>query len=141
MEQFGYVLSSNEDRAKVEVKRMSGCGGNCGSCGGGCDVPSVVIDIKNSLNAKVGDFVKIEGKPKKVFKYAILIYSIPFVMLVLGIIVGVNLFKSKGYSSYELYGFLMGLAFVIPSLFVLSRLDKKLGNVSEEIMEMVKILN
>ena len=54
MEQIGFVKNISKGKAEVEVKRISGCGGGCKSCGG-CDTPTHVVFIKNKINAEIGD--------------------------------------------------------------------------------------
>ena len=126
--------------AEVEVRRISGCGGGCSSCSGGCNAPSIIISLKNSINAKEGDYVEIKGKTNKIMKYALIVYMIPFAMLILGIILGMGLFKSRGIINYETYGFVTGIIFLGISFFIIKRIDKCIQKKNENAMEMVKIL-
>lgn len=120
MEQIGYVKRTFDDMAEVEVRRISSCGGGWGSCGG-CDTPSIVVSLKNSIEAKEGDYVEIKGKANKIIKYALIMYMIPFTMLILGILLGIALFKSRGIANYEGYGFLIGLVFLIISFLIVKK--------------------
>lgn len=80
MEQIGYIRNTSNGMAEVEVRRISGCGGgSCSSCGGSCDVPSIIIKIENSIGAKPGgDYVEIKGQSNKIIRYALIVYMIPF---------------------------------------------------------------
>ncbi|NMB33317.1 MAG: SoxR reducing system RseC family protein [Clostridium sp.] len=140
MEQIGYVTRTFDDMAEVEVRRISGCGGSCGSCSGGCSAPSIVIFLKNSINAKEGDYVEIKGKAHRIIKYALIVYMVPFAMLIFGIILGMELFKSRGVVNYETYGFVTGIIFLGISFFIVRKIDKSIQNKDEKAMEMVKIL-
>ena len=140
MEQIGYVRRTFDNMAEVEVRRISGCGGGCSSCGGGCSAPSIVVLLKNSIKAKEGDYVEIKGKANKIIKYALIVYMIPFAMLILGIILGMGLFKSKGIGNYETYGFLSGLVFLVISFLIVKKIDSSIQKKNEDPMEMVKIL-
>ncbi len=140
MEQVGYVRKTFNGMAEVEVRRISSCGGGCSSCGGSCNVPNVIVSIENSINAKVGDYVEIKAKSEKVIKYALIVYMIPFAMLILGIMLGMNLFQSMNIANYETYGFMVGLIFLGISFFIVRRIDNSIKKKNENVMEMVKIL-
>lgn len=141
MEQIGFVRNTTDDIAEVEVRRIAGCGGGCGGCGGGCDAPSIVLSMKNLINAKEGDYVEIKAKPTNIIKYALIVYMIPFAMLILGIALGVRFFQSLNNANYETYGFLVGLLFLIISLVIVKIIDNRIKNRNENAMEMVRILD
>lgn len=126
--------------AEVEVRRISGCGGGCSSCSGACSAPSITIYLKNSIDAKEGDYVEIKGNANKIIKYALILYMIPFTMLILGIVLGNGLFKSRGIVNYEVYSFVTGIIFLGISFFIIRRIDKSLQKKNENAMEMIKIL-
>ena len=140
MEQVGLIRKITNGIAEVEVRRISGCGGGCSSCGGSCNMPSMVVSIENSINAKVGDYVEIKAKSKKIIKYALIVYMIPFIMLILGIILGMNLFQSMNRTNYETYGFMVGLIFLGVSFFIVRKIDNFIKSKNENAMEMVRIL-
>lgn len=140
MEQVGYVCKIIDDKAEVEVRRISSCGGGCSSCGGSCNVPSIIVVMNNLINAEVGDYVEIRAKSKNIIKYALIVYMIPFAMLILGIILGMNLFQSMNMSNYETYGFMIGLIFLVISFTIVRRIDKFIEKKNENTMEMVRII-
>ena len=140
MEQVGYVRKIIDDKAEVEVKRISSCGGGCSSCGGSCNVPSITVVMNNLIDAEVGDYVEIKAKSKNIIKYALIVYMIPFVMLILGITLGMSLFQSMNISNYETYGFIIGLIFLIISFIIVRRIDKSIEKKNENTMEMVRII-
>ncbi len=96
--------------------------------------------MKNSIEAKEGDYVEIKGKANKIIKYALIMYMIPFTMLILGILLGIALFKSRGIANYEGYGFLIGLVFLIISFLIVKKIDTSIQKKNETPMEMVRIL-
>ncbi|HSH35801.1 SoxR reducing system RseC family protein [Schnuerera sp.] len=140
MEQLGYVRKISDNIAEVEVRRISGCGGSCGSCGGGCSAPNIVVQLENRIGAKTGDFVEIKAKSKNILKYALIAYMIPFAMLILGIVLGVNLFQSMNINSYEILGFAMGIVFLAVSFVIVKLIDQSLKRKNENAMEMIRIL-
>lgn len=140
MEQVGYILATDKGQAKVEVKRLSGCSGTCKSCSG-CDTPSVVVNLENSIGAKIGDLVEIRGQGNTILKYTFLIYMVPFAMLVAGLVMGISKFKSMGYENYELYGFLTGIVSLFLSFGLLKLVDNRAKNKTKDMMKMVKVIN
>ena len=141
MEQVGYIRKIVDDKAEVEVKRISSCGGGCSSCGGSCNVPSITVVIRNPINAEVGDYVEIKAKSKNIIKYALIVYMIPFTMLILGIILGMNLLQSMNISDYEIYSFIIGLIFLGISFLIVRKIDKSIKNKNQNTMEMIRIIN
>ncbi len=96
MEQIGVVTGINHDMAEMTIERMSACGEHCKGCTAGCEIKNHVIQVPNSLNAKVGDRVALMSESKLILKYLLLIYGVPFVGLVLGMFIGYGIFgKAK----------------------------------------------
>lgn len=140
MEEVGYVKSIDNDYALVVFKRKSGCGGNCGSCKGGCSSNFVTTEIKNTLNASRGDSVKVMMKPKSFQKLIFWAYIFPSIMLLAGIFTGMTFFQNAGYKNYELLAVLVGFIFLAISYFFSSKIDKKRRKSDEFSLEMVKII-
>ena len=140
MGQVGFVKDISDGKAKVEIKRISGCGGGCKTCGG-CDTPSHMVVIKNSINAEVGDMVEIRGESKNLLKYTMIVYMIPFSMLMIGIIGGMQVLKNFGISNYEPLSFLVGLVFLALGYFIVKLYDTKISNKEDdETIVMTKVI-
>lgn len=140
MDQVGFVRKVTGDKVEVEVRRVSGWGGGCKSCGSSCDTPRHVVILPNNLEAKVGDFVEIKGEAKNILKYMMVVYMIPFVMLIMGILVGMKSLKNLEISSYEPLSFLIGLVFMAFGYFIVKIIDKKIGKTDEIIIRMTRII-
>ncbi|MTI70968.1 MAG: SoxR reducing system RseC family protein [Firmicutes bacterium] len=138
MNQVGFVKALENNKALVEVRRVSACGSNCASCGGECNIPSVTVRIENKLNAKPGEFVEIKMGTKTILKSAFIAYIIPLILMVLGIVLGIKTFKSMNFESYETFGFLVGILFLGGSHFILKSIDKKIVNKNKLEFEMVR---
>ncbi|HHV38216.1 MAG TPA: SoxR reducing system RseC family protein [Tepidimicrobium sp.] len=141
MEQIGYVLKTMDNIAQVEVRRIAGCGGGCSSCGGGCSVPSIVISMENLIGAKKGDLVEIKAKPKNIIKYALIVYMIPFAMLILGISLSIKFLQTQNIANYETYSFMVGLLFLAVSFGIVKIIDRRIRSRNETAMEMIRILS
>lgn len=140
MEQIGFVINTKDDMAKVIVNRVSACGGSCSSCGSSCNTSGVELEIKNTLGAKPGDYVELKANTSQILKTAFIIYLIPLLLMIAGIIGGVLIFKSIGYENYETYGFIVGLVFLGLSYVLLKIIDSKAKNGNKVIIEMTSII-
>lgn len=139
MEQIGLVKSVSGNRAEVEIRRISGCGGSCKTCSG-CDTPSNLLLLKNDINAEVGDLVKIKGEMKSLLKKLLIVYMIPFVGLMIGLLLGMNLFKSLGFSNYEFKGFLLGIVTMGIGYLVVKKCDDKIAGEYETDITMIEVI-
>ena len=140
MEQVGIITKTFDDKAEVAVKRMSGCGENCKGCGSSCHTPNHIIVLTNNIGAKVGDMVEIKGKTKEILKYMIIIYFIPFIMMLVGIFMGIKFFQERGISNYEPLSFFIGLVALGVGFLFVKIFDNKFGKKDNNIVVMTKIL-
>lgn len=140
MEQIGFVRKVEKDNMELEVRRVSGCGNKCQECSSGCEVVPHIIVIPNNLNAKVGDFVEIHAEVSSLLKYTFIIYMVPFIFLIMGIVIGNLLFKSIDIDRREMFSLLSGLIFMIISYFILRIIDKKIGRKDNTTIKAIKIL-
>ena len=82
----GTVTEINGDKAKVVFKRSKACG-DCHACVSfGSD--QAETELQNTLGAKVGDRVSIELHSGSVFKASLIMYGIPLVALLAGVLAG-----------------------------------------------------
>ena len=140
MEQIGFVRSVKDGKVELEIKRVSGCGENCKGCGSSCDIPAHILTLPNKINASVGDFVEIKGESKKIIKYSMIVYMVPFIFLIGGIVLGNNYFKSIGNPNYEILSFLTGLVAIILGYLFVRIIDKRISEKDEQSISLVKIL-
>lgn len=140
MEQVGYVYRVYDDIAEVGVKRSSACGHSCEDCSGNCKTPEVKVKIKNTLNAKEGDYIRIKSKSRTFIKYTLLVYMVPFCMLIFGIFLGMYIFNNMNLNNYEGLSILVGLLFLGLSYLILKKIDKKVEKKEKINFEMVRIL-
>lgn len=140
MEQMGVIINTFDDKAEIEVKRMSAWGDNCKGCGSSCDTPNNTIVLENNIGGKVGDIVEIKGKAKYILKYMLIIYFIPFIMMLAGIFIGIKVFKERGISNYEPLSFLVGLISLGIGYLIVKLFDNRFSKKENKIITMTKIL-
>lgn len=80
----------DRNKAEVEVKRGTACGGNCESCAGhGCSGTAVYqkkirIIANNRVYAKEGDHVVISSETKTIMGALLFLYVLPLVAFLVG---------------------------------------------------------
>lgn len=87
MERIGIVVEVKENTAVVKMQRHLACE-HCGSCGGifgQADRKDHLVEVKNTLPAKVGQRVFIEADSRQVLFIAFVLYMVPLFALIIGI--------------------------------------------------------
>lgn len=127
MDQSGLVVAVKGKMAVVEVKRVSACGDKCSSCGGGCDTPVSRLEVSNEKNATVGDLVTLNVSDKVMLQSTFLMYTLPLIGLILGILVASWLTPYWGINSdMALLG--TGLVFMAITYYFVAKWVKKGGH-------------
>lgn len=111
---LGTVIETNGGMAKVVFKRSKACG-DCHACASFGDGESI-IELENTLGAKAGERVVIELHPGGVFKSSLILYGIPLVALLLGVLLGSRI--------SDLAAALMGIGAAAISLMIIRLFDK-----------------
>lgn len=135
----GIVVKTDNNKARVAILRTSACGGGCDSCGG-CETSEMFIDLPNTINAKVGDEVRVRSKASKIFFLSFLTYIIPLVILVGSIVLSYSYFKGAGNDNYELLSFGVGLLSFVVSAIFLRFLDKRVNGSGQGLLVLEKTL-
>jgi sigma-E factor negative regulatory protein RseC len=135
--EVGTVIETSGGTAKVLVKRNSACDhcpsrSCCTSLGG--DLKRV--DVSNVIGAKEGQQVKIGISPKTVLKASFILYMIPILALIIGVMLG----NFLGPQHKEIWAISMGVGFFIGSFFVIKALSKQFEDKAEYLPVVTEIL-
>lgn len=87
MNEFGYVVKTDENNASVLFKRSSACG-KCQACGMLSNQTEIIVEVPNELGARVGQLVEVNIVMKKAIKASAIAYVFPLFMLILGAVLG-----------------------------------------------------
>ncbi|MBC6004403.1 MAG: SoxR reducing system RseC family protein [Paeniclostridium sordellii] len=86
MNQHGYVIEIVDSiTAKIKMQKHSACA-SCGKCASSTDKKDIIVEVDNTLGAKVGDYVEVNMDSVNVIKAASIIYAIPLIALLGGTI-------------------------------------------------------
>ena len=86
MEQQGYIVGIiDEKTAKLRMERHSACA-SCGKCATASEKKDIVVEVDNSIGAKVGDRVSVNMESINVLKAAGIAYIFPLISLLMATI-------------------------------------------------------
>lgn len=112
----GTVISTTDQFAVIEVIRSSACGDNCASCKGGCKPNGILIKVENSIEAQKGDIVRLEADTINVLKFSSILYLIPLLFLMIGIIGTSVVFNGSDTFSLVIGGLLLSISLIMISI-------------------------
>lgn len=128
MNKLGIITEVKDDIALVMVAKSEACGTSCG-CGALTRMGGRMeqddhhyVKVKNTINGEIGDPVNIEFATNKLLSTSALVYLVPLIMLVVGIIIGNAV---QGQNPSDLVSFLVGVVALVASYLILSMIDKK----------------
>lgn len=93
-QQEGIVLEVHGLMAKVKTSRHNDCE-NCGACPGNS---ALVLEARNTLDAKPGDRVLVEVQEVNMLKAAFIVYMLPLLAILIGAVIGNVLAEKMGFS-------------------------------------------
>ena len=135
MAPMGIVVLTNGNNATVVLKEYSECEGcefsrfcNIGKSGRR-------IICNNNKRARVGDLVEVDSTKKNLVIAGVLNFVFPLLLLIIGIIIGLKVWKS------ELFGFILAILFLILYFLIFIYVDKKIIKSGKIIPEVLRILS
>lgn len=138
MKQYGTVVELTQGKATLQIPRSTACGDKCGSCSSHCKQEKIEIDVKNRLNAVVGDRVEVESETKTILGAAFLVYIVPVVMLFVGMIVANMIANSMGILLNEFVSLLIGVVFMAITFLGIRLYDRQHSKKQIEIFTMIR---
>lgn len=119
MDKVAKVIDIQNDKAILEVKRMSECGDKCSACAGACETPTMRVEVRNTQNAQKGDLVVLKMEPASLVQTTFILYTIPLLLFVAGIFAGILAAGQMEIQQAEVVGILTGcIGLVIGFVFV-----------------------
>ncbi|MEG1559252.1 MAG: SoxR reducing system RseC family protein [Clostridia bacterium] len=131
MLETGEVIEVNGKIARIKFKRGKMCG-KCHACMS-LSSDELAVELDNTLDAHVGDFVNISLHEKSIVKAGLIMYGIPLVMLILGAYLGSLI--------GDLYAAAFGAIFAFSSYFILRLFEKRFKKMDEFNPKMISFKN
>lgn len=123
MKEYGVVLSLENGNAVIGLKRNSACS-SCGACELGSNHAQMEITLENTVDAKPGDTVEIQLPASQFLKASAILYLLPLVALILGIVLGYYAGVSLDLNA-DMIGAVTGILFTILSYVSIRRLEPR----------------
>ncbi len=137
MEQFGEVIAVEDKVAIVKVRRHSACR-QCGRCGMGItggEAPDPVVEVKNPIGARVGQVVKITMETRQLLFISFIVYLLPILALIAGIVIGLGLADAFGLAAEGRIGDIisigLGLFLMVATFFFIRGWDRRVAGSSK----------
>ena len=141
MNQHGYIVEIVDSvTAKLKLKRHSACA-SCGKCATTSEEKDIIVEVDNTIGAKVGDRVEVNMETVNVLKAAFIAYTIPLVALLSGTVGTFYFLKMISITNnIEIISGLVGLIFNFISFLILKKNDKKFRESKEYIPIVTRII-
>ncbi|WP_286315590.1 SoxR reducing system RseC family protein [Romboutsia ilealis] len=141
MNQHGYIVEIVDSvTAKFKLKRHSACA-SCGKCATTSEEKDIIVEVDNTIGAKVGDRVEVNMESVNVLKASFIAYTIPLLALLLGTVGTFYFLKMISITNnIEIISGLVGLIFTFISFLILKKNDKKFRDSKEYIPIVTKII-
>lgn len=141
MEQQGYIIEIVDSKtAKLKMERHSACAA-CGKCASTSEKQDVIVEVDNSIGARVGDRVSVNMESMNVLKAAAIVYILPLIGLIGGTIATYYILQAIGsINNSELISGAVGLTLMLLTFLILKFNDKKFRDSREYIPIVTKIL-
>ena len=124
MGETGVVVGLHGDQAFIEMEASKDCEA-CGACRY-TKTGRMVSTISNTLNAQIGDVVKIDIEPQLVLMAAFVVYILPIAGFFVGYAIGLWFGRLLNFFAERL-GLAGGTAFLVLSYFAVRAIDKRAG--------------
>ncbi len=121
MRQTGTVIAVNGSMATVRFKRTDACG-KCHACFT-LNSTEADIELENSVGARIGDTVLIELHSGSVLNASLIMYGIPLVALIAGVVIG----SAAG----DMYAALGGVLFACGAFFIIRAFEPKFSRMNK----------
>ena len=125
MRSTGVIVETLEyNIAKLQMKQHSACA-ECGKCHTESESKDLLVEVDNSVGAKVGDFVEVDLEAANVLQAAAIAYLVPLVSLLAGVIATYQILNIIGYNgSIEIASTVVGFITMVISYIIIKINDK-----------------
>ncbi len=141
----GIVTKVYSSTAWVKCSKSAACEscsakGFCDTGGGGESDDDVEVEAINVAGAKVDDRVTISFETSSLLKVSFLVYMVPVLFLILGVIIGDKIAPIFNYDQ-SIFSVLVGFLFLVAAFFFVKAKGKELSKKDAYQPKIIRILN
>ena len=138
----GIVIKVDFPTAWVKCTKSAACEsckakGFCDTMGGSDD--DVEIEAINAVGAKVDDRVTISFKMSSLLKVSFLVYMVPVLFLILGVVIGDKIARIFNYDQ-SIFSIVVGFLFLFAAFFFVKAKGNKMSKKDEYKPKIIRIL-
>lgn len=122
--EVGEVIGKESGKLIVRMERKEACA-KCRACTAGMKKEDMIIRAENICNAEIGNKVDIVLDNADFMKATLIMYGIPFVAFMIGILGGYYGALSMGINNGEIIGVVAGIIFVVITYLVIHSQESK----------------
>jgi sigma-E factor negative regulatory protein RseC len=140
----GIVTKVYSSTAWVKCTKSAACEscsakGFCDSVGGGGSDDVVEVEAINAAGAKVDDRVTISFETSSLLKVSFLVYMVPVLFLILGVVIGDKIAPIFNYDQ-SIFSVFVGFLFLLAAFFFVKAKGKELSKKDEYQPKIIRIL-
>lgn len=140
MNEQGYIVEIVDSvTAKLKLKRYSACA-SCGKCATTSESKDIIVEVDNTIGAKVGDRVEVNMETVNVLKAAFIAYTIPLAALLIGTVGAFYILSYMNINNIEVISGGVGLTFTLLSFLMLKKNDSKFRESKEYIPIVTRVI-
>lgn len=141
----GIVTKVYSSTAWVKCTKSAACEscsakGFCDTVGGGGSDDDVEVEAINAVGAKVDDRVTISFETSSLLKVSFLVYMVPVLFLILGVVIGDKIASIFNYDQ-SIFSVLAGFLFLFAAFFFVKAKGKELSKKDAYQPKIIRILN
>lgn len=119
MGEIGQVIEKRDNnRLLIRLERQEACA-KCRACSAGMKSEEMLLQAENLCNADIGDNVEVSLEEADFMKAVLILYGIPFLCFICGIMGTYFLLQKSGIANTELISFGVGFALVVISYLII----------------------
>ena len=111
-------------KATLVVERSTACG-ECGKCMMAKQNITIACEVENTLDAKLGDKVRVEMELSGVLSASLIVYGIPLTTFILGVVLGYYKIYQFFNIPQDIISLILGFVFMATTYVILRLFDKK----------------
>ena len=140
MNEQGYIVEIVDSvTAKLKLKRYSACA-SCGKCATTSESKDIIVEVDNTIGAKVGDRVEVNMETVNVLKAAFIAYTIPLAALLIGTVGAFYILSYMNINNIEVISGGVGLTLTLLSFLMLKKNDSKFRASKEYIPIVTRVI-
>lgn len=124
MKKKALVVGKRDNFIILDVERTGSCGDKCTTCASKCDSKFMRIQLETDKNIAKGQMVDLEMEENTLVKSSFILYTIPLIFFVTGIMLGYYTGQLVGISE-DILGILSGFISLALGLYFVRWLSKR----------------